>query len=105
MGGYGETLLLCLSGSRTVQLGAGGVQPRRHLKSAQSEVIAGHLMLGERIASQSEMIRTIVADYSPCCGGFVPHPALAGTAAGLYPPRVGLLLLRDQLPELAAAGC
>ena len=62
MGGYGETLLLCLSGSRTVQLGAGGVQPRR-------------------------------------------HPALAGTAAGLYPPRVGLLLLRDQLPELAAAGC
>ena len=30
---------------------------------------SGHLMLGERIASQSEVIRAIVSDYSPCCGG------------------------------------
>ena len=28
-------------------------------------------MLGERIASQSEVIRAIVSVYSPCCG--VPH--------------------------------
>ena len=28
-------------------------------------------MLGERIASQSEVIRAIVSGYSPCCGG--PH--------------------------------
>ena len=25
-------------------------------------------MLGERIASQSEVIRAIVSGYSPCCG-------------------------------------
>ena len=28
----------------------------------------GHLMLGERIASQSEVIRAISSGYSPCCG-------------------------------------
>ena len=28
-------------------------------------------MLGERIASQSEVIRAIVSGYGPCCG--VPH--------------------------------
>ena len=26
-------------------------------------------MLGERITSQSEVIRAIVSGYSPCCGG------------------------------------
>ena len=31
-------------------------------------------MLGERIASQSEVIRAIVSGYSPCCG--VPAPAV-----------------------------
>ena len=28
----------------------------------------GHLMLGERIASQSEVLRAIMSGYSPCCG-------------------------------------
>ena len=29
-------------------------------------------MLGERIAAQSEVMRAIVSDYSPCCGGRAP---------------------------------
>ena len=38
-------------------------------------------MLGERIASQSEVIRAIVSGYSPCCG--VPHQVvLVRLAAG-----------------------
>ena len=36
----------------------------------------GHLMLEERIASKYEVIRAIVSDYSPCCGG--PAPEVAG---------------------------
>ena len=35
--------------------------------------IRGHLMLAERIASQSEVIRAIVSGCSPCCEG--PAPA------------------------------
>ena len=37
----------------------------------------GHLMLGERILPQSEVIRAILLEYkySPCCG--VPAPASA----------------------------
>ena len=30
-------------------------------------------MLGERIASQYEVIRAIVSGYSPCCGGGAHH--------------------------------
>ena len=36
-------------------------------------------MLGEHIASQSEVIRAIVVGYSPCCGG--PHRLLARRTA------------------------
>ena len=32
-------------------------------------------MLGERIASQSEVIRAIVSGYGSCCGGPAPPKA------------------------------
>ena len=38
-------------------------------------------MLGERIASQSEVIRAIVYEYSPCCG--VPHRRPEAEASGV----------------------
>ena len=36
---------------------------------AVSGGVEGHLMLGERVAPQSEVIRAIVLEDSPCCGG------------------------------------
>ena len=45
-----------------------------HLEGAQHDVIRRALMHGERIASQSEVIRAIVSGYSPCDG--VPHQSV-----------------------------
>ena len=53
----------------------GGTAPStrgRTLESARSEVIQGHLMPGERIASSSEVIGAIMSGCSPCCGGRSP---------------------------------
>ena len=44
-------------------------------------------MLEERIASQYEVIRAIVSDYSPCCG--VPHLGKA----------CGLMMMSGVIPE------
>ena len=44
----------------------------------------GHLMRGERIASQSEVIRAIVSGHSPCCGA--PHQNDCGPSSSTLPP-------------------
>ena len=57
-----------------------------------------HLMLGERITSQSEVIRSIVSGYSPCCG--VPHLGqLDPVALPLRRLRRRLLPSQPGLPE------
>ena len=47
----------------------------------------GHLILGQRIASQSEVIRAIVSGDRPCCG--VPAPPPARPPAGPAPATIG----------------
>ena len=65
-------------------------------------------MLGERIVSQSEVIRAIVSGYSPCCGG--AHRRARATAKGTRrtpSPRTPLPQLRDhhrQVIPLGGAG-
>ena len=51
-------------------------------------------MLGERIASESEVIRAIVSGYSPCCG--FPHQAIAFSPLTRCVPKAanGLLAAR-----------
>ena len=51
-------------GSRTGRLLRSGASPEGRTTRGDQ----GHLMLGERILPQSEVIRAIVLEGSPCCG-------------------------------------
>ena len=52
-------------------------------------------MLGERVASQFEVIRAIMSGYSQCCGGVLPHLVPDG-CAGRTGPR-----LLEGIPDVA----
>ena len=72
---------------------------------SQSEVIRGHLMLRERVAPHSEVIRPILLEDSPCC--WVPQPEPSRRASGssfewLWPPQPQLM--RDMITELNKGG-
>ena len=60
----------------------------------------GHLMLGERIVPQSEVIRAVLLEDSPCCG--VPHLALRRRVRSHVrdPPHGGAVPSGDRLGAL-----
>ena len=72
------------------------------LKAAQARGDQGRLMLGERIASQSEVIRAIASGCSPCCGGAhqggAVQPDGRGGLAALAEPQQRLG--QEERPEL-----
>ena len=78
-------------GRRAGAAGARGA--RRRLKGNTARGDRGHLVLRERVAPQSEVIRAILSEDSPRCGG--PHQVGAGL------PDIALLNKTFWIPAMA----
>ena len=80
--------------------------PASGAAGTRSEVVRAHVMLRDRILTQSELIRAILLEYSPCCG--VLHlPGLGDELHQVQQPellRRPLHVCRDVVPEVLAPG-
>ena len=108
-GGWHEEGGVVPTGLRSGRCGGWSPTWSRTCRLPEGHMIRGdqcHLMLECFIASQSEVIRAIVSDYSPCCGvpappgGPCPPPTSTGCTPCVFKPQFEVIraIMLDDSP-------